>query len=51
LLNELVTDPLSLREYDAFILESGKEPDDPSRTETEPAEPESDEPPDRDDYL
>jgi hypothetical protein len=49
LLNELVTDPLSLLEYDAFILESGKEPDDPSRTETAAVEPESDEPPDRDD--
>ena len=28
LLNELVTDPLSLLEYDAFILKPGKEPDD-----------------------
>jgi len=48
-LNELVTDPISLLEYDAFILESGKEPDDPSRTETAATEPEGDEPPDRDD--
>ncbi|MDQ1474143.1 MAG: hypothetical protein QOJ99_5623 [Bryobacterales bacterium] len=49
LLNELATDPISLLRYDAFILESGKEPDDPSRTETTATEPESDEPPDRDD--
>jgi transposase len=47
LLNELTTDPISLLEYDAFILESGKERDDSSRTETRPTEPESDEPPDR----
>ena len=47
LLNELATDPISLLEYDAFILESEKEPDDPSRTETAATEPESDEPPDR----
>ena len=49
LLNELATDPLSLLEYDAFILESGKEPDDPSRTETPATESKGDEPPDRDD--
>lgn len=49
LLNELVTDPISLLEYDAFILESGKERDDSSRTETTATEPESDEPPDRGD--
>jgi hypothetical protein len=48
-LNELATDPISLLEYDAFILSSGKEPDDPTRTETAAAEPESDEPPDRGD--
>jgi transposase len=48
-LNDLVTDPVSLLEYDAFILESGKEPDDNSRTETTATEPEGDEPPDRDD--
>lgn len=47
LLNELTTDPISLLEYDAFILESGKERDDSSRTETGPTEPESDEPTDR----
>jgi transposase len=46
-LNELATDPISLVEYDAFILESGKEPDDPSRRETRPAESESHEPSDR----
>jgi transposase len=33
-LNELVTDPVSLLAYDAFIVESGKESDDRSRTET-----------------
>src|SRR5580698_8166606 len=49
LLNELATDPISLLEYDAFILESGKEPDDPSRTETAATEPEGDEPADRGD--
>jgi hypothetical protein len=48
LLNELATDPISLLEYDAFILEAGKEPDDPSRTETSTTESESDEPTDRD---
>jgi hypothetical protein len=45
LLNELATDPISLVEYDAFILESGKESDDSSRTEAAAAEPESHEPP------
>src|SRR5580700_9642005 len=49
LLNQLATDPISLLEYDAFILESGKEPDDPSRTEAAATEPESDEPADRGD--
>src|SRR5580693_5026071 len=39
LLNELASDPVSLLEYDAFILESGKEPHDPSRTETTATEP------------
>jgi transposase len=47
LLNELAPDPVSLLEYDAFILESGKERDDSSRTETRPTESESDEPTDR----
>src|SRR5580658_6202073 len=32
LLNELATDPLSLLAYDAFILNSGKESDDSTRT-------------------
>jgi hypothetical protein len=45
LLNELATDPISLLEYDAFILESGKECDDSPRTETTATESESDEPP------
>jgi hypothetical protein len=49
LLNELATDPVSLLEYDAFILQSGKEPDDPTRTETAAAESESDEPSNRGD--
>jgi hypothetical protein len=49
LLNELATDPVSLLEYDTFILESGKERDDSSRTETAATESESDEPPDRGD--
>lgn len=34
-LNDLATDPLSLLEYDAFILDSGKDSDDSARTETE----------------
>lgn len=46
-LNDLAPDPVSLLEYDAFILESGKERDDSSRRETAATEPESDEPPDR----
>jgi hypothetical protein len=48
-LNELTTDPVSLLEYDAFILEAGKECDDFPRRETRAAEPESDEPSDRND--
>jgi transposase len=48
-LNELTTDPVSLLEYDAFILDAGKERDDFPRTETRTAEPESDEPADRND--
>ena len=51
LLNALVTDPLSLLGYDAFILESGKENDDSPRTETTATELKGDEPPDRDDDL
>jgi transposase len=34
-LNDLATDPLSLLQYDAFILDPGKESDDSSRTEAE----------------
>ena len=49
-LNELVTDPLSLLAYDAFILDSGKECDDAPR-ETGPTEPVHDEPPTGDDDL
>ena len=49
LLNDLVTDPLSLLAYDAFILDPGKEPDDSSRTETESTEPVDHEPPTGDD--
>jgi transposase len=49
LLNELATDPLSLLEYDAFILRSGKESDDASRTKTESTESVDHEPPTRDD--
>jgi hypothetical protein len=49
-LNELATDPLSLLAYDAFVLESGKEPDDSAR-ETGSTEPGDDEPPTGDDPL
>src|ERR1700691_5352828 len=46
LLNDLVTDPLSLLEYDAFILDPGKESDDDSsRRETESTESVDHEPP------
>jgi transposase len=38
-LNDLATDPLSLLEYDAFILDSGKESDDAPRTEAESTDP------------
>jgi transposase len=45
-LNELVTDPLSLAEYDAFILhsQSAKESHDLDTPKTEPTEPDDDEP-------
>jgi hypothetical protein len=43
--------PVSLLEYDAFILESGKESDDSPRTETPATESESDEPKTGDDDL
>lgn len=48
-LNDLATDPLSLLEYDSFILDSGKETDDPSRTENEPTDSVDHEPPSGDD--
>jgi len=48
-LNDLATDPLSLLQYDAFILDSGKESDDLPRTETESPDPIDHEPPRRDD--
>jgi hypothetical protein len=48
-LNELTTDPVSLADYDAFILCSRKESHDPSAPETEPAELDDDEPPTRSD--
>jgi hypothetical protein len=44
-LNELTTDPVSLADYDAFILRSRKESHDPSAPETEPAEFDDYEPP------
>jgi hypothetical protein len=37
-LNELATDPLSLAQYDAFILRSRKEPRDRTTSETPPAQ-------------
>ena len=43
-LNELVTDPLSLAEYDAFILRSRKDSHDPTPSETEPTQPDGNEP-------
>jgi len=43
-LRDLVTDPISLLAYDAFILESAKETDDSPRTETTTTEPGGDEP-------
>jgi transposase len=43
-LNELATDPLSLLEYDSFILRSKKDSDDPTATETGATEPDDDEP-------
>jgi len=47
-LNDLATDPLSLLEYDAFILDSRKEPDDAPGTETESTDPLHHEPRGRD---
>jgi hypothetical protein len=43
-LNELATDPLSLADYDSFILHSKKDSDDLTATETESTEPGDDEP-------
>jgi transposase len=43
-LNQLTTDPLSLAEYDAFILRSRKESCESPTTETESTEPDNDEP-------
>jgi transposase len=50
-LNELATDPLSLLEYDAFILESGKEPPDVAGRKTRSTDPIDDEPPTGSDPL
>ena len=44
-LNELATDPLSLAEYDAFILRSRKESRDLATSKTESTQPDDDEPP------
>ena len=44
-LNELATDPLSLLDYDRFILRSKKDSDDPSATETGATESDHPEPP------
>jgi transposase len=44
-LNELATDPLSLTQYDAFILRSRKESDDLTALETESTQLDHDEPP------
>jgi transposase len=49
LLNQLATDPLSLLDYDRFILNSGKDSDDSTTTETRATETEDDEPPSRSD--
>jgi len=43
-LNELITDPLSLADYDTFILRSKRNVDDLTPTETESTEPDHDEP-------
>jgi len=50
-LNELATDPLSLAEYDAFILRSRKESRDTTSHETEPTQSDDDEPPTGSDDL
>lgn len=43
-LNDLATDPLSLAQYDAFILQSRKESHDRTAPETQPAQPDLDGP-------
>ena len=43
-LNELITDPLSLADYDTFILRSKRNPDELTPTETESTEPDDHEP-------
>ncbi len=43
-LNELITDPLSLADYDTFILRSKRNADDLTPTEAESTEPDDDEP-------
>jgi transposase len=48
-LNELATDPLSLADYDAFILRSRKESDDLTASETGSTQPDHDEPSTRSD--
>jgi hypothetical protein len=48
-LRDLVTDPISLLAYDAFILDSGKENNELARTETSAVEPGSHEPSNRTD--
>ena len=48
-LNALTTDPVSLADYDTFILRSRKESRDPSAPETEPTELDDDEPSTRSD--
>jgi transposase len=50
-LNSLATDPLSLAEYDDFILRSPKESHDRTSSETESAQPDHDEPPPGSDDL
>jgi hypothetical protein len=50
-LNDLATDPLSLAEYDAFILRSRKESRDIAAPETEPTQPDDGEPPTGSDDL
>jgi hypothetical protein len=43
-LNQLATDPLSLAQYDALILDSGKESCEPTASETESSGPDGDDP-------